>query len=260
MPPSVSCTVSVPDDLPEHRRNATWHSTHYRLHRLLLPPRSAPPATWRRPSAPALPAPPARRRPSAPRTPARSRTVASSQSWATRRPAGPSQGRVSVGVLAGGGLDAGGRWPADPLLVTPLIDQTSEPTFNSTLTETLYGRADPFSRGRPSNEHVRHPPASREYTGAYPRGRPPGPKPPPEASRPLLSVVPSCEETTKRYPVVCTAEAYHGKGISSLYRSRLRISIASDAATNLRRPLGLRRMNLEAVGPSCGLLMPPTGP
>ena len=64
----------------------------------------------------------------------------------------------------------------------------------------------------------------------------------------------------KRYPVVCTAEVYHGKGISSRKRARLRISIASDVAKNLRGPLGLRRLNLEAVGPSCGLLMPPTGP
>ena len=77
---------------------------------------------------------------------------------------------------------------------------------------------------------------------------------------PLRPGGPSGEETTKRYSVVCSAEAYHGKGISSLNRSRLRVSIASNAATNLRGPLGLRRMNLEAVGPSCGLLMPPTGP
>ena len=73
----------------------------------------------------------------------------------------------------------------------------------------------------------------------------------PLASRPLLPVGPSSEETTKRYPVVCTPEAYHGKGISSLKRSRLRISNASDAATNLRGPLGLRKLNLEAVGPPC---------
>ena len=78
-------------------------------------------------------------------------------------------------------------------------------------------------------------------------------------SLPLRPVGPSGEETTKRYPVVCTPEAYHGKIISSLKRSRLRISNASDAATNLRGPLGLRRLNLEAVGPSCGLLTPPTG-
>ena len=56
------------------------------------------------------------------------------------------------------------------------------------------------------------------------------------------------------------AEANHGKGNSSLKRSRLRISIASDAATNLRGPLSLRGLNLEAVGPSCGLSMPLTGP
>ena len=41
---------------------------------------------------------------------------------------------------------------------------------------------------------------------------------------------------TKWYPVVCTAEAYHGKGISSLKRSRLRISIAM--ATQLRICVG----------------------
>ena len=48
-------------------------------------------------------------------------------------------------------------------------------------------------------------------------------------------------------------------GISSLERYRLKISIANDAATNLRGPLGLRRLDLEAVGPSRGLLMPPMG-
>ena len=67
-------------------------------------------------------------------------------------------------------------------------------------------------------------------------------------------------QTTKRYPEVCMTEAYQGKGISSLKRSLLRISIASDAATNLCGPLGLRRLNLEALGPSCGFLMLPTGP
>ena len=66
---------------------------------------------------------------------------------------------------------------------------------------------------------------------------------------PILPVGPSGERTTKRYPVVGTAKAYHGKGISSLKRSRLRKSIASDAATKLREPLGLRRLNLETVGP-----------
>ena len=40
-------------------------------------------------------------------------------------------------------------------------------------------------------------------------------------------------------PTSPTAEAYHTKEISSLKRSRLRVSIASDAATNLRGPLGL---------------------
>ena len=63
-----------------------------------------------------------------------------------------------------------------------------------------------------------------------------------------------------RYPVVCMAETNHGKGNSSLKRSRLRISIASDAATNLRGPLSLRGLNLEAVGPSRGLLMPLMAP
>ena len=115
----------------------------------------------------------------------------------------------------------------------------------------------PLSLGRGSEP--RSPPA-----GSAP-GRPPGPKPPmspvgPSGQEALLPVGPSGEETTKRYPVVCTAEAYQGKGVSSLNQSRLRVSIASDAATNLRGPLGLRRMNLEAVGPSCGLFMPPTGP
>ena len=59
---------------------------------------------------------------------------------------------------------------------------------------------------------------------------------------------------------MCTAEAYHGKGISSLKRSRLRLSIVNDTTLNLRGPLGLRRLNLKAVGPSTGRFMPPTGP
>ncbi|KAF0295448.1 hypothetical protein FJT64_007006 [Amphibalanus amphitrite] len=48
-----------------------------------------------------------------------------------------------VDVLAGGDWDASRR-PVDPLLVTPLVDLTSEPTYNSSLTETLYGSTDPF--------------------------------------------------------------------------------------------------------------------
>ncbi|XP_043219534.1 uncharacterized protein LOC122380440 isoform X2 [Amphibalanus amphitrite] len=66
-----------------------------------------------------------------------------------------------VDVLAGGDWDASRR-PVDPLLVTPLVDLTSEPTYNSSLTETLYGSTDPFgARGhgggrshQPTRYHV----------------------------------------------------------------------------------------------------------
>ena len=62
-------------------------------------------------------------------------------------------------------------------------------------------------------------------------------------------VGPSGERPTKRLPVVCTAEAYHGNDISPMKRSRLRISIASDSTMNLYGPLGLHSLILEAVSP-----------
>ena len=81
----------------------------------------------------------------------------------------------------------------------------------------------------------------------------------PPAGRPLWRT--AYEKISgRRQTVECTVEAYHGKGISSLKRSWLRISIASDATMNMNEPLGLRRLILEAVSPSCGLFMPPTGP